>query len=151
MHLADYPTLVEGQPTRRVPILITGNDFSRLYGPLCRPGRMALFNWILTTQEREAVMARLLNGLSRTDIALLSAEFGNQSLASWAAVAIQLQDNALGAFYSEYGLAHALQLTLRGEGPSASLVTPCLEGVRATAHEVLSNDAANHLESVQEK
>lgn len=34
MHLADYPTRVEGKQVRRVPIIMTGNDFTRLYAPL---------------------------------------------------------------------------------------------------------------------
>jgi hypothetical protein len=31
MHLVDYPTLGEGKETLRVPIIITGNDFTKLY------------------------------------------------------------------------------------------------------------------------
>lgn len=52
MNLADNPTRVSvGQDWRdadtvnRVPLIVTGNDFSRLYAPLIREGRMEKFYW----------------------------------------------------------------------------------------------------------
>ena len=52
MHLVDYPSLVDGKETTRVPIIITGNDFTKLYNPLVRAGRMSAFEWIPTTEEK---------------------------------------------------------------------------------------------------
>jgi ATP-dependent 26S proteasome regulatory subunit len=52
MNLADNPTRVsigqkwrESDVTHRVPIIVTGNDFSTLYAPLIRDGRMEKFYW----------------------------------------------------------------------------------------------------------
>lgn len=52
MYLADNPTRVSvGQDWReadilhRIPIILTGNDFSTIYAPLIRDGRMEKFYW----------------------------------------------------------------------------------------------------------
>jgi hypothetical protein len=52
MNLADNPTRVSiGQDWRdddivnRVPIICTGNDFSKVWAPLIRDGRMDKFYW----------------------------------------------------------------------------------------------------------
>lgn len=54
MNLADNPTRVsigqdwrESDMTHRVPIIFTGNDFSTLYAPLIRDGRMDKFYWFV--------------------------------------------------------------------------------------------------------
>lgn len=52
MNLADNPTRVsvgqdwrESDFTNRIPIIFTGNDFSIIYAPLIRDGRMEKFYW----------------------------------------------------------------------------------------------------------
>ncbi|GFH18354.1 ATPase_AAA_core domain-containing protein [Haematococcus lacustris] len=52
MNLCDHPTSVsvgldwkENDVTRRIPIIVTGNDFSRMFAPLIRDGRMDKFYW----------------------------------------------------------------------------------------------------------
>ncbi|MFS8868366.1 AAA family ATPase [Synechococcus sp. OH30] len=51
MNIADNPTNVQlpgsydPKPLLRVPIIATGNDFSTLYAPLIRDGRMRKFYW----------------------------------------------------------------------------------------------------------
>lgn len=59
MHLVDYPNSVEGKDTLRVPIIITGNDFTRLYEPLVRAGRMSAFEWIPNLEERADMVAAI--------------------------------------------------------------------------------------------
>jgi hypothetical protein len=39
----------------RVPIIATGNDFSTLYAPLIRDGRMDKFYWSPTFEDRVGV------------------------------------------------------------------------------------------------
>ncbi len=64
MHLADSPTQLEKVGTvRRVPVFLTGNDFSKLYSPLRRPGRMLSFYWTPNAEEAEAIVASILNFL----------------------------------------------------------------------------------------
>lgn len=55
MNLADNPTRVsvgqdwrETDITNRIPIIVTGNDFSTIYAPLIRDGRMDKFYWYIT-------------------------------------------------------------------------------------------------------
>ncbi|TYI43482.1 hypothetical protein ES332_A01G173500v1 [Gossypium tomentosum] len=52
MNLSDNPTRVsirqdwrESDITNRVPIIVTGNDFSTIYAPLISDGRMEKFYW----------------------------------------------------------------------------------------------------------
>ena len=63
MNICDSPNLVsvyqgwrEGDWNRRVPIIVTGNDFSKVFAPLVREGRMAKFYW---KPEREELVAIL--------------------------------------------------------------------------------------------
>lgn len=60
MHLADSPTEAAGKRLRRVPVLITGNDLSKVYPPLRRPGRMRAFPWLPTYEERRDIVAGIL-------------------------------------------------------------------------------------------
>jgi hypothetical protein len=60
MHLADTPTEAIGRTLRRVPVLVTGNDLSKVYPPMRRPGRMRPFPWLPTDAERHDVVAAIL-------------------------------------------------------------------------------------------
>ncbi len=51
MALADNPNQVGDVKTHRIPIIITGNDFTKLYEPLTRPGRFERFTWIPQKEE----------------------------------------------------------------------------------------------------
>ncbi len=59
MHLVDYPTLVDGKETTRIPIIVTGNDFTKLYNPLVRAGRMSAFEWIPTSDEKAEIISSI--------------------------------------------------------------------------------------------
>ncbi|MFI7426695.1 AAA family ATPase [Micromonospora sp. NPDC049836] len=52
MNLADDVALCRMDTTRRIPLIITGNDMSVVHGPLLRPGRVDVFTWRPTEQER---------------------------------------------------------------------------------------------------
>jgi hypothetical protein len=56
---------VEGKVTFRVPIIITGNDFTKLYEPLVRAGRMTSFEWIPTPDERVEIVWSIFPELSQ--------------------------------------------------------------------------------------
>lgn len=71
MHIADYPTTVEGQRTIRVPFIMTGNDFTKLYGPLVRAGRIASFVWKPTTEEKALIISRIFPYFSHQEIIYL--------------------------------------------------------------------------------
>lgn len=67
MHLVDYPTQVENQTTRRIPIIITGNDFSKLYEPLVRAGRMTAFSWKPTLDEKAKMVLNIFPHLNELE------------------------------------------------------------------------------------
>jgi SpoVK/Ycf46/Vps4 family AAA+-type ATPase len=62
MHLADSPQEAAGKTLRRVPVFITGNDLSKVYPPLRRPGRMRAFPWLPTAGERSAIVSEIVGG-----------------------------------------------------------------------------------------
>merc|ERR550537_1376045 len=69
MNIADNPTNVQlpGQyevvEIPRVPVIATGNDFSTLYAPLVRDGRMDKFYWAPTFEDRVGIA----NGIFKAD------------------------------------------------------------------------------------
>ncbi len=76
MSMADNPYNVRGEKTKRIPIIITGNDFSKLYEPLTRPGRFERFTWIPQKEEIVAIATHILdfadkNFITKLTIALI--------------------------------------------------------------------------------
>merc|ERR1712188_159761 len=78
MNIADNPTNVQlpGQyeviEIPRVPIIATGNDFSTLYAPLVRDGRMEKFYWAPTREDRIGVAYGIFmnDGINKEDVAV---------------------------------------------------------------------------------
>ena len=64
MHLCDNPQQVGNDVVRPVPIILTGNNFTTIYKPLRRHGRMRLFKWIPGEEERPKIVAQILSDLS---------------------------------------------------------------------------------------
>lgn len=56
--------MVRLRPSQRVPVVVTGNDFRRLYAPLRRAGRIRLFEWIPTANEKAIVVRSLFPKLN---------------------------------------------------------------------------------------
>jgi len=65
MHIVDYPNSVGGEKTERIPIILTGNDFSKLYEPLTRAGRFEAFTWIPNLEETLHSAYHILSFLER--------------------------------------------------------------------------------------
>jgi hypothetical protein len=80
MHLADYPEVVNNRSAERVPIIVTGNDFSKLYSPLLRPGRMRLFEWQPTLEEMTEILMRVMAEYNESDCARLVRQFPGEPL-----------------------------------------------------------------------
>ena len=78
MHIADSPTQEADRTLCRVPVFVTGNDLSKVYAPLRRPGRMRPFFWLPTEAERqeivECIMAPLLDPLATAELLAQVAE-----------------------------------------------------------------------------
>lgn len=95
MHLVDFPRQVGGQITRRVPIIMTGNDFTKLYEPLRRPGRMRLFEWIPNAQERVGVVGAIFPERGTEVVEALAGEFDALPLSFYSDLRSALVDRVL--------------------------------------------------------
>ncbi|XP_022138899.1 ribulose bisphosphate carboxylase/oxygenase activase, chloroplastic [Momordica charantia] len=101
MNIADNPTNVQlpgmynKEDNPRVPIIVTGNDFSTLYAPLIRDGRMEKFYWAPTREDRIGVCT----GIFRTDnvpvedIVKLVDTFPGQSIDFFGALRARVYDD----------------------------------------------------------
>lgn len=74
MHLCDYPMVVESKVVRRIPIIVTGNDFTKLYEPLVRAGRMTMFKWEMTQDERVDAVSQIFPLQQREELVFLVSE-----------------------------------------------------------------------------
>ncbi|MBD2058427.1 ribulose bisphosphate carboxylase small subunit [Oculatella sp. FACHB-28] len=111
MNIADNPTNVQlpgsydSTPLHRVPIIVTGNDFSTLYAPLVRDGRMEKFYWEPDRPDRVGIVGGIFaqDGLSQSDIEQLVDTFPNQAIDFFGALRSRLYDEQVRKFIHEVG------------------------------------------------
>lgn len=98
MHVADSPTTMENisSSLQRVPIFFTGNDFSKLYRPLRRPGRMELYEYKPSAAEKTQVVASMFGTRYLSAIEAHIASHPDTAVAFYAG----LKASALAAKYS---------------------------------------------------
>ncbi|XP_027331496.1 ribulose bisphosphate carboxylase/oxygenase activase, chloroplastic-like [Abrus precatorius] len=126
MNIADNPTNVQlpgmynKEENPRVPIIVTGNDFSTLYAPLIRDGRMEKFYWAPTREDRIGVC----KGIFRTDnvpdddIVKLVDTFPGQSIDFFGALRARVYDDEVRKWISGVGVAMVgKKLVNSKEGP----------------------------------
>lgn len=112
MNIADNPRDVqlpgsyETQPIHRVPIIVTGNDFSTLYAPLLRDGRMEKFYWEPTREDRIGIISGIFeeDGLSQRVIEQLIDAFPSQSVDFFSALRSRAYDEQVREFIYQVGL-----------------------------------------------
>jgi ribulose bisphosphate carboxylase small subunit len=123
MNIADNPSNVqlpgsyELEPNRRVPIIVTGNDFSTLYAPLIRDGRMDKFFWEPDRADRVGIISGIFeaDGVQRGAIETLVDTFTNQSIDFYGAIRSRLYDEQVKALIEEVGLDHISQRVVNSE------------------------------------
>lgn len=111
MNIADNPTNVQlpgsydSTPLHRVPIIVTGNDFSTLYAPLIRDGRMEKFYWEPSFEDKVGIAAGIFepDGLSRSEVEKLVETFSEQSVDFFGALRSRLYDEQVLEFISQVG------------------------------------------------
>ncbi len=92
MHLADSPTQAADRVLRRVPVFVTGNDLSKVYPPLRRPGRMHPFFWLPTEAERQQIVEQIMNSiLDPAGTAELIAELPEAPIAFFSDLLVSIQ------------------------------------------------------------
>ncbi|CAL0332121.1 unnamed protein product [Lupinus luteus] len=112
MNLSDNPTRVsvgqdwrEEDITNRVPIIVTGNDFSTIYAPLIRDGRMDKFYWQPNREDIVNIVDRMYqkDGISRDEVVKIVDTFPNQALDFYGALRSRTYDRSILEWVDEIG------------------------------------------------
>jgi ribulose bisphosphate carboxylase small subunit len=126
MNIADNPTDVQlpgsydSTPLQRVPIIVTGNDFSTLYAPLIRDGRMEKFYWEPNREDKIGIVSGIFepDRLSSSDIERLVDTFPNQSIDFFSALRARIYDEQILQFIHKTGIDRvSLRVVNSAEGP----------------------------------
>lgn len=112
MNIADNPTNVQSagsyqnEDIPRVPIICTGNDFSTLYAPLIRDGRMDKFYWNPTRADRIGVALGIFkeDGISEDDVATIVDTFPGQTIDFFGALRSKVYDDKIREFIQQEGI-----------------------------------------------
>jgi len=126
MNIADNPTDVQlpgsydSNPIRRVPIIVTGNDFSTLYAPLIRDGRMEKFYWEPNRDDKVGIVGGIFaeDGLSPREVEQLVDTFANQSVDFFSALRSRIYDEQIRDFIHKIGFERiSMRVVNSVEGP----------------------------------
>ncbi|XP_010543271.1 PREDICTED: ribulose bisphosphate carboxylase/oxygenase activase, chloroplastic-like [Tarenaya hassleriana] len=126
MNIADNPTNVQlpgmynKEENPRVPIIVTGNDFSTLYAPLIRDGRMEKFYWAPTREDRIGVCSGIFrtDNIPQGDIVKLVDTFPGQSIDFFGALRARVYDDEVRKWVTEIGVENiGRRLVNSREGP----------------------------------
>tara|TARA_B100000123_G_scaffold263910_1_gene233429 strand:+ start:426 stop:1331 length:906 start_codon:yes stop_codon:yes gene_type:complete len=79
-HISDYPSLVDNRENLRIPIIVTANDLTKLYGPLLRAGRTDIFHWQPNQSEIIDALTPSLPNLTRSEVSTFVAEVSSDSI-----------------------------------------------------------------------
>lgn len=116
-----------------MPIIITGNDFSKLYAPLVRAGRMSAFEWIPTPEERCAIVCTIFPELTQAECRQLIQELQETlkgelpeylevlPVAFYSHLRANLLDEDLWEEIEEHGLNRTVDTIILGKEPDLSM------------------------------
>ncbi|KAK9094800.1 hypothetical protein Scep_026269 [Stephania cephalantha] len=128
MNIADNPTNVQlpgmynKEENPRVPIIVTGNDFSTLYAPLIRDGRMEKFYWAPNREDRIGVCSGIFraDNIPKADVVKLVDSFPGQSIDFFGALRARVYDDEVRKWISGLGVENiGKRLVNSKEGPPA--------------------------------
>ena len=126
MNIADNPTDVQlpgsydSTPLHRVPIIVTGNDFSTLYAPVIRDGRMEKFYWEPDRDDKIGIVSGIFepDQLSPRDIEQLVDTFPNQAIDFYSALRSRIYDEQIRQYIHQVGIGQvSLRVVNSAEGP----------------------------------
>ncbi|OIV95619.1 hypothetical protein TanjilG_23850 [Lupinus angustifolius] len=112
MNIADNPTNVQlpgmynKEDNPRVPIVVTGNDFSTLYAPLIRDGRMEKFYWAPTRDDRIGVCKGIFrsDNVAEDDVVKIVDTFPGQSIDFFGALRARVYDDEVRKWIGTVGV-----------------------------------------------
>ncbi|XP_059626567.1 ribulose bisphosphate carboxylase/oxygenase activase, chloroplastic-like [Cornus florida] len=140
MNIADNPTNVQlpgmynKEENARVPIICTGNDFSTLYAPLIRDGRMEKFYWAPTREDRIGVCTGIFktDNVPQEDVIRIVDTFPGQSIDFFGALRARVYDDEVRNWISGVGVQDiGKKLVNSKEGP------PTFEQPKMTVEKLL--------------
>ncbi|PPD86304.1 hypothetical protein GOBAR_DD16768 [Gossypium barbadense] len=142
MNLSDNPTRVsigqdwrESDITNRVPIIVTGNDFSTIYAPLIRDGRMEKFYWQPTKEDIVNIVHRMYekDDISKDEVVSIVETFPNQALDFYGALRSRTYDRSISKWIEDIGGIENLGNKLLGRKKNEELpvYTPPQQTVEA--------------------
>lgn len=126
MNIADNPTNVQlpgsydSEPIQRIPIIVTGNDFSTLYAPLIRDGRMEKFYWEPNRDDRIGIVSGIfeVDQVARGDIEKLVDTFPEQAIDFYGALRSRLYDEQVKHLIQSIGVERiSLRVVNSSEAP----------------------------------
>jgi len=126
MNIADSPTNVQlpgvynQEEIPRVPVICTGNDFSTLYAPLIRDGRMEKFYWNPTREDRVGICGGIFkeDDIGEAALEKLVDSFPTQSIDFFGALRARIYDDMVRDFVTDVGLSDlGKRLVNSREGP----------------------------------
>lgn len=159
MHIVDYPTKVEGRITKRIPIIVTGNDFTKLYEPLLRAGRMTAFEWRPTILEKSKSVSLmfpeipdlnskvLVEELDKFLQEITESEYNSLPLAFYSHLKTSLYDEHLWNKITEQGLNETLEYISNGIEPNLNLCVTLDFLIKKGKNIIESEQLLNHLKS----
>lgn len=121
----------------RIPIILTGNNFSRVYGALVRVGRMELLSWEPDDEDMFEIVSQIFNSrFSEIDVSVvrsLLTSYPNNSIAFFAQVAEDILfssfNDVLDYFKASNGLVDTLELRKKAK--------TSLENISSTSSKIL--------------
>lgn len=147
MNIADNPTNVQlpgsydDQPIQRVPIIVTGNDFSTLYEPLVRDGRMEKFYWQPDRSDRIGIVGGIFapDNLGPQAITTLVDTFEPQAIDFFGALRARIYDEQIRDFIQAIGISKVSQRVVNSDQPlHFAKPTFTLEHLLAVGQEMVS-------------
>lgn len=125
MNIADNPTNVQlpgsydDKPIQRVPIIVTGNDFSTLYEPLVRDGRMEKFYWQPDRRDRIGIVGGIFapDDLGPGAIEQLVDTFPNQAIDFYGALRARIYDEQVQEFIHSVGIDRVSSRVVNSDQP----------------------------------
>ena len=123
MALCDAPS-----SARRVPVIVTAADVSRLYAPLLRDGRMAKLLWQPTGEEMRAIIQRVFD-IDTADAAAIEAAFPGRGPDFYGAIHNRMWDASLSEWMDRHGGPEHCGAALTASFTDAGIDTPRQPGV----------------------
>jgi ATP-dependent 26S proteasome regulatory subunit len=140
MAFCDFPNSVAGTPCRRIPIVLTGNNPSILYGPLLRPGRMRLLRWKPNTVTRTRMIAPLFPMIDAADLMRLVSKYEDRPTSFWADVHSIIVEDRFHAALESIGDFEVRRLLSSGSRIRVDDLVRDMEDVERAAEELVAMD-----------